>query len=678
MKNLKSFIPIVIYLFLLYSCSPDDTSNNSDIRKLQVNIADFKNVYESTAGDVEDDNQGDDLQLLWNGNDAIGIFPNQDSPVAIPMARGARAKSVCFDSDAWRLNEKSTYSAFYPLTDLLNLDKTKIHVSMKGQVQEGNASYAHIGTYDYMAAINSVVNSGADASIGGGTFCVDFQHLISILHLSIDLPSAGKYTKLLLEADRTLFVDEILDLSNGGITHNMVSPVQELDLKDIELTSENLVLDTYIAIRPINLKNHTLTVKVYDEDGNIYAIDQGLGGREFVAGTIYHVARTASLSSESTALPKVIINTPNNVDITSKEDWLKSSSIAIVDADGAISYQSSNLSIRGRGNSTWYFPKKAYALKLESKSEILGMPKHKRWILLANWLDRTLLRNDIAFQIAKQTDLSWTPSGKFVEVILNGNHIGNYYLCEQIKIDKNRLNIKEMKSSDISGDALTGGYLMELDTNFDEVNKFKSSIKQFPYMFKGPDEETLQPEQKAYFENYINTMEEYLYADNWLENREYADYMDIGSFIDWWFVYELTMCSEPLWPKSSYVHKDMLGKLKAGPVWDFDWETFKPSKSQMFAVKNAIYYERLFEDPAFVSEVKRRWSTYKDKFDLIPIYIQNRADMLRASNSRNIEMWPITADVNGDNTLNYDDAIDRLKSSYRNKLEWLDAQIRNM
>ena len=124
-------------------------------------------------------------------------------------------------------------------------------------------------------------------------------------------------------------------------------------------------------------------------------------------------------------LPQVVINTPNNQEIKSKTEWIEGATISITLADGTIDYESKDLEIRGRGNTTWEYPKKPYALKLGSKAEILGMPKHKRWVLLANWMDRTLMRNDVSFEIARQTGLAWTPRGKFVELVLNGKLMGN-------------------------------------------------------------------------------------------------------------------------------------------------------------------------------------------------------------------------------------------------------------
>ena len=393
----------------------------------------------------------------------------------------------------------------------------------------------------------------------------------------------------------------------------------------------------------------------------------------------------------NTGLPVVFINTPGGKDIpTKKESWMEKVSIQVYNPDGTIDYKDDSLSIRQRGNLTATLPKKPYALKLNKSSKLLGMNKHKRWCLLANWIDRTLLRNDVAFQIARQTALDWTPTGKFVEVMLNGKHVGNYYLCEQIRVNKNRVNITEMKKEDITEKTITGGYLLEIDVAYDEVNKFTSAQKSLPYMIKSPDEDVLQPAQKKYITDYINKMEELLYADNWLKKRDYADMMDIGSFVDNWFVQELAMNSESRYPKSTYMFKDRGGKLKAGPVWDFDYETFYPSKTAKFNAsfnyknKEHVYYERLLQDPQFVAEVKTRWNAYKEGFDQIPAYIREMAAYIKASNELDIVKWPllpeygIPATVNGDQDMTFDEAVERMISCYEAKLAWMNEQIKKM
>lgn len=627
-------------------------------------------VYDGTRTSIID--EADTKQIVWSENDTIGIFPSEGSQIAFSIAEGAGTKSAIFDGGAWTPQASATYSAYYPFIGDFYLDQTKIPLTMQGQVQKGNGNSDHIAAYDYMTAANATV--GED-----GNVIFNFSHLISIVHLFLQVPE-GTYKSVILETNASLVTEAELNLSDGIVTPQKQSAIQVLSLDDVTITNDQEMLEVYIAILPTDLTDKVLYAKIYDADGICYTAT--LTGKNYEAGTFYHVGRKATEDVLNTGLPIVLINTPENAAITSKNDWMQNVSITILNTDGSIDYSDESLQIRGRGNSTWGHPKKPYALKLDSKAEILGMPKHKRWVLLANWMDRTLMRNDIAFHISNLTGLEWAPRGKFVEVVLNGKHIGNYYLCEQIKVDKNRVNIAEMTDLDIEGDALTGGYLLELDTHFDEVNKFKSSIKDLPYMFKEPDEDVLQPVQLAYFENYINTMEEKLYSGNWLTKREYADYMDLNTFVDWWFVHELMMNSEPYWPKSSYMHKDRLGKLKAGPVWDFDYYTMVPSNSSSWTIKSYIYYGRLFSDPEFVKLVKERWALYKKGFDTVPDYIRSVASTIKISNEIDFEMWPLSAhsagSVNGDQELSFDEAINRLIEAYSNKLSWMDNQINRM
>ena len=130
------------------------------------------------------------------------------------------------------------------------------------------------------------------------------------------------------------------------------------------------------------------------------------------------------------------------------------------------------------------------------------------------------------------------------------------------------------------------------------------------------------------------------------------------------------------------MHKDRLGKLKAGPVWDFDWATFRPSQASSYQIDNAIYYGRLFSDPTFVALVKERWTQHKSGFDGIEAYIRSVAAKVKASNEIDKAMWPMSAhsagSVNGDKDMTFDEAVERMISAYNAKLAWLDTQIRNM
>ena len=368
-------------------------------------------------------------------------------------------------------------------------------------------------------------------------------------------------------------------------------------------------------------------------------------------------------------LPMVFIETNSTKDIPSKwEDWMKGAEIKIYNPDWTVDYEGPT-SIRGRGNTTWGYPKKPYALKLDSKGKILGMPKHKRWVLLANWMDRTLLRNGASFELASRSGLAYTPRGQFVEVFINGAHKGNYFLCEHIKVDENRVNIDELDE-----DETDGGYIMELDAYYDEVYKFKSPKRNLPYMFKDPDE--VNDAQFNFIKDYVSNLENALYDNSRFAAGEYMDYIDTESFADWWIVMELTGIWEPNHPKSTYMHKDKGGKLTMGPVWDFDWETYMISP--WFKIKDALYYKRLFEDQRFVTLVKERWTALKPAFETLPAYIRSEAEKIRTSESFNHELWPIDIVVNQDESLTFDAAVSRMIEGYETKFNWLDKEINRL
>jgi len=378
-----------------------------------------------------------------------------------------------------------------------------------------------------------------------------------------------------------------------------------------------------------------------------------------------------------THLPIVSIRTEHDKLIADKENWVPAS--MTIDGVSVYNDYAGTIGIKGRGNTTWSYPKKPYAIKLDSKSEILGMPSHKRWVLLANYLDRTLMRNFVAFEIAKCTGLEWTPRGTFVELVLNDEHLGNYFLCEQITTGKYRVNVEEMDADDLDEEAITGGYLLECDINYDEVNKFYSTIAELPFMFKEPDEDVLQAAQFDYMRSYIDSTEKYLYDDLALIERKYTDYIDDTTFIDFWLANEVVYNAEPGHPKSCYMYKDRGGLLKAGPVWDFDWNTFTTTSG--FACKDAMWYSQFFKDSVFVAKVKERWTKFKPAFEALPDVIEAQRTKIYHSDELNNEMWPFIYNkltVNGDEKLTHQEAVKKLVTNYKARIQWLNTNINNM
>ena len=377
-----------------------------------------------------------------------------------------------------------------------------------------------------------------------------------------------------------------------------------------------------------------------------------------------------TLSIRNTGLPVVRVTTPAAV--TSKENWMEGAAMRIELPDGTVDYEGP-MSIRGRGNSTWNYPKKPYALKLDAKAEILGFPSHKRWILLANWKDRTLLRNDAAFWLSSHTGLPYTVRGKFVELELNGRHMGNYYLCEQIKINKNRVNVKD------------GGYLIELDSYFDEVNRFKSPRFDLPWMVKEPDEEELTPEAFQQLKDWVAALEDLLKDEARVQAHEYEQYLDVDTAIDYLIVEELTMNHDfyntwpAVGPHSTYLYLQPGGKLYTGPVWDFDYHSFVPDRTNFWAGANkTMYYPALLKDEKFRNRLIERWEAQKDELRKLPDYIDAVAEQIALSEAINASMWPIDNRENGDETMSWSEAVQRMKSSFVSKWNWMDTNIRNL
>lgn len=391
-------------------------------------------------------------------------------------------------------------------------------------------------------------------------------------------------------------------------------------------------------------------------------------------------------------LPVVSIETPGRQEIKDKVNWIPEEpftpgtgsviTIREIADDGTITSKTyEDAQVRGRGNTTWVAPKKPYTFKLGSKASVLGMPADKRWTLLANWFDKTAIRNDVSFELAHRADgMGWASHGKFVELFLNGEHLGNYYLCEHNKVAKNRVDITEMSVDDNSGDAITGGYLLEYDQWKDNDPHFTSNIIMTPkkegtrIKFKSPDDAGFET-QWAWIENYVHELETLLVDDEAVTAHRYLNYMDIDSYIDYWFVYEIAGTQEPNNPGSCFMYKDRGGKMHAGPVWDFDNYTFLPS-SKGFRIKNALYYKYLFKDPLFVARVKERWPLYVSKLYNMPDYIESQIESISRSMMRDSSLWPEAGGpYNGDASLSTAEASARLKSSYEARISILTSLI---
>ncbi len=309
-------------------------------------------------------------------------------------------------------------------------------------------------------------------------------------------------------------------------------------------------------------------------------------------------------------LPTVFINTVTGKDVTSKKDYI-ACTISINDTEGDHNLIEATAQIRGRGNSTWTkFPKKPYKFKLDVSQNLFGFGKAKDWVLLADYIDNSLLRNCLAYKIAGEfSELEASPDCQSVEVYLNGEYRGVYLLCEQIEIDDDRVDITEIP------DSVDTGYLIEMDqwaldgASTDIYVSVPDSLRSNrAYTIKAPDELEITDAHKEYIRAYIKSCIDALYADDY---AKVCELIDVKSFAQAYIVYELTKNPDVDY-SSFYMYKDAGGVMRCGPVWDFDMS--------LGNAEHKSYGKTYYQDPSssnleFYARDKNPWFKGLLRFD---------------------------------------------------------------
>lgn len=381
-------------------------------------------------------------------------------------------------------------------------------------------------------------------------------------------------------------------------------------------------------------------------------------------------------------LPVVRIHTAGSVPVESKDDYVDAR--LTIDPNGAVlagAYEG-DVQIRGRGNSTWSMPKKPFRLKLRASSGLLGMPANRDWVLLANYSDKSMLRTRTAFELGRQLGMAWTPATEFVEVFLNGEYLGLYQLGQHIEVSADRVDIEELGPDDTDADALTGGYLLEVDARLDGDFHFTTGLG-VPIVFQGPDEPNA--EQYAYMSGYIAEFEQALWSEAFADPEQgYAAYIDVDSFIRWYLVNEIFKNNDSIMFSSCWMYKDRGGKLHMGPLWDFDIAAGNINYNGNddpagWWVSRASWFDRLFQDPAFVERVAQRWQAIR--VTLLPQMlgaIHEDAQRLDLAQRNNFQRWPILDTwvwPNAVVTGRYEDEVGYLHDWLEARIAWLDVQF---
>ncbi|MDD6628118.1 MAG: CotH kinase family protein [Lachnospiraceae bacterium] len=376
--------------------------------------------------------------------------------------------------------------------------------------------------------------------------------------------------------------------------------------------------DTYYLFLPAYAD--TKNVKVYFEnaerllvesDGTNYELKRGADIGCLELNMLYQVRyleadeiqQTINLEvMHSANLPALFIETQSGTmeEVDADKDYQEEGRYTLIGADGTLLFADKVDHITGRGNSTWWYPKKSYGIKLKDDADLLGMGSARSWILLSNVEDNTYLRNKITFDMAIEAGMTGAPESRYVDLYLNNEYHGMYLLCEKIEAGENRIPMvdlglenkrynKNIEQSErvgtekakgvilgVNPEDISGGYILERDVPskyIAEISGFQTEILGDRYTIKSPEYASM--EEETYIHNLVDEMEKAIVSENGINpdtGKSFSEYIDIQSFAQKYIIEELCKNNGAA-ATSAYFYKpndDISTKIFAGPVWDYD------------------------------------------------------------------------------------------------------------
>lgn len=396
-----------------------------------------------------------------------------------------------------------------------------------------------------------------------------------------------------------------------------------------------------------------------------------------------------------TNLPAIYIETFNHAPINSKDNYIYANIYMMNDEGHLQEYDS--VEIRGRGNSTWNMAKKPYKIKFKEKEKFLGQgyAKAKKWTLLANAADKTLMRNALTSALGQFTSLKFNPAAKFVDVVLNGEYLGTYQISDQVEVRAHRVNIVEQDVPLAENADISGGYLLEVD-GFRDGNCFTTAYYSTPIRIHSPEDEDIVDKQNRYIRNYVNMFEQRLRSSQFADPvKGYRHVVDSMSLVDWYLCTEISANIDGFY--STYFYKEQADSLLYfGPLWDYDiaydndWRIWSEQglSTTTYSLMADIAYSgskqwvnRMWEDPWFA---KRVYTRYKQLLDNgLVDYMQHKVDslarVLQKSQAKNYERWGIQRRMYHELVLysSYDQYVEDLKQFIYEHCDFLEETFAN-
>ena len=494
--------------------------------------------------------------------------------------------------------------------------------------------------------------------------------------------------------DETTTYDHEASLYNGGLPESFM--LDSLELDSFLTNGENVFA----------VQIHNVGINSSDMSGNFYLSFGITDDSEFYETPPWWFQEPIILDGFN--LPIILIDTygveipdepriPASMGIINNESGINYIDDPFNDFDGSIT-------IERRGNSSQWQGKTPYRFETvddegeNSNVELLGMPAENDWVLYAPWQDKTMIRNVLTYQLSNEMG-RYASRSRHVELYLNDEYRGIYVLMEKIKRDGNRVDISKLNPDEITGDDVTGGYILKFDWFYtgDNIGGFESEFDDMIYNYHYPKPSDIVPEQEAYIEEYINEFETIMMGTDYTnDSTGYPSIMNVESFVDFILLQELAK-NVDAYRLSTYIYKDkesIDNRLTAGPVWDFNHGFGNCDYGETWEVDNwlleynpeggdqmAFWWELLWEDLAFQHKATVRYTELRQTiFSEEHIYsiIDSIADYLGPAVDRNFARWPLLGNYIWPNYYvfdTYEEEIDYLKSWTAQRLAWMDSEV---
>ncbi len=393
---------------------------------------------------------------------------------------------------------------------------------------------------------------------------------------------------------------------------------------------------------------------------------------------------TVEIKTNDTGLPSLILTTVGGVPIDSKDVYVNAS---VQISGGTVGYAAdlpqTFLRVKGHGNYSWGLEKKPYKIKFDTNTPVFNMGSAREWVLLASHADFSLLRNYIAFETAKFFDKTgFTPRVRYVDLYLNGAYNGTYIVTDQIEVDPVRLGLTVTTEND-------SGAILELDMRAGSTGEVEgvdyfTTTDGYKFLYKSPSQDKMTAGQKTYLKNYVQLVETTI-----KNGGDLSTIVDLESFADWFLMETLFKNDNSAFYASCYFHKDKGGKLKMGPIWDFEecignvsFGTSGTSTTGWYPMGNGNWFDSLFESATFRNVMRTRWNLLKaTAIDTLPARIDAGANTIRKSYERNFAFWAFSPIVIAEMPIavsslrTLDANVTYIKTWLAARVAWIDTEI---